>query len=95
MRLELFWVLEYSFDKSQPSNTLLSTLVETLLYIFQYEKFQLKFVKAHNFSFKDNVKNALTKKNQKNQLVSININPFGNNKPKVDEDDAEEGKGDS
>lgn len=92
MKLELFWVLEYSFDKSSKANNLLSQLIETLLYIFQYEKFELKFVKAHNNSWKENVKQALIRKNAKNQL-SLSI-PFGLGGKKTVEEEGEEGKSD-
>jgi hypothetical protein len=47
LRLDLFHVLQYSFPKAREARTIYAELLKIMLYIFQYEKFELRFVKAH------------------------------------------------
>lgn len=67
LKLELLWVLDYSLEggaRVEKPAQFISELVEILLYIFQYDKFELNFVKAHVQTLNGRIKTALEKKTQ-------------------------------
>lgn len=63
LKLQLLWVLEYSLQSFEEARIIkaedfIKEIVGVLLYIFQYEKFEMAFVRAHTLSAEQFVKKA-------------------------------------